>query len=99
MRLIGGILYGRLNRKPQKAQKMYTKYLGNMIYKLAIKDALPGFKQPEYAPSNNYMRAGSPIVLIPDAAYDERFKDDGKDNFLHHHFAPYYFLIQKHYPQ
>ncbi|WP_346236446.1 lipase family protein [Niabella insulamsoli] len=99
VRLIGGILFGRVNRKPQKAQKMYTKYLGKTIYKLAIKDALPGFKQPEYVASNNYMRAGSPIVLMPDEAYQQRFKEDGKDQFVHHHFAPYYYLIQKHYPQ
>ncbi|ULT45622.1 hypothetical protein KRR40_21695 [Niabella defluvii] len=66
---------------------------------MAIKKSLPQFKQPAYSASNNYMRAGSPVVLIPDAAYDAKFKDDGKDNFLHHHFAPYYFLIQKYYPQ
>lgn len=99
VRFIGGILYGRVNRKPRKAQEMYTKYLGKTIYKLAIKKALPQFKQPAYAPSNNYVRAGTPIILIPDAAYDEKFKDQGKDNFLHHHFAPYYYLIQKYYPQ
>ncbi len=99
VRFVGGILYGRVNRKPRKTQEMYTKYLGKTIYKMAIKKALPQFKQPAYAASNNYMRAGSPIVLIPDAAYDEKFKDEGKDDFLHHHFAPYYFLIQKYYPQ
>lgn len=99
IRFIGGILYGRVNRKPRKAQEMYTKYLGKTIYKMAIKKSLPQFKQPAYSASNNYMRAGSPVVLIPDAAYDAKFKDDGKDNFLHHHFAPYYFLIQKYYPQ
>lgn len=97
VRLVGGTLFRKVNRKPRKAQKMYTRYLGNTIYKIAVKKAMPGFEQPAYIPSNNYMRAGNPVVLLPDDAYNKIYKDEGKDYFLHHHFAPYYYLLKKQY--
>lgn len=97
IRLVGGIFYGKVNRKPRKAQQVYTRYLGKVLYKRAIKKALPGFKEPGYVSSVNYMRAGNPIVLMPDEEYRQHFKEDGKDYFVHHQFAPYYFLIKKQY--
>lgn len=97
LRLAGGYLYGKLNRKPRKAQKVLTKYLGNKIYKIAIKKALPQFKEPQYVQSDNYMRAGNPVVLIPDEEYRQLFKETEKNYFVHHQFAPYYFLTKKYY--
>lgn len=97
IRLVGGIFYGKVNNKPRKAQRVYTRYLGKTLYKRAIKKALPGLKEPTYTPSVNYMRAGTPIVLMPDDEYRKRFKEDGKDYFVHHQFAPYYYLIKKQY--
>ncbi|MFT4093132.1 MAG: lipase family protein [Niabella sp.] len=97
IRTLGGIFYGKVNRKPRKAQQVFTNYLGRKIYKLVIKKALPGFSEPEYMASDNYMRTGNPVILIPDDAYKKRFKNDGKDYFVHHHFAPYYYLVKKYY--
>ncbi len=97
VRLAGGVFYRKANRKPRKAQQAYTRYLGKTLYKRAVKTALPGLKEPLYAPSMNYMRAGNPVILMPDEAYRQRFKDDGKDHFVHHHFAPYYYLTKKQY--
>jgi hypothetical protein len=97
LKLAGGFLYGKLNRKPRKAQKVLTRYLGSKMYKIAIKKALPQFKEPQYIPSDNYMRAGNPVVLIPDDEYRQQFKGTD-DYFIHHGFKAYYFLTKKHYP-
>lgn len=97
VRLVGGIFYGKANRKPRKAQQMYTHYLGKTLYKRVVKNGVPGLKEPEYVPSSNYMRAGNPIILMPDEEYRLLFKENGKDYFVHHQFAPYYFLIKKQY--
>ena len=97
IKLAGGFFYGKVNRKPRKAQQVYTKFLGKTLYKRAIQKALPQLKEPSYQPSSNYMRAGNPVVLMADDAYRQQFKEDGKDFFVHHHFAPYYFLIKQQY--
>ena len=99
IRTIGGILYGKINRKPRKAQALLTNYLGKKMYKLAVHKAMPGLKEPAYAPSSNYMRAGQPIILMPDADYNKQFIYNGKDDFIHHHFEPYYYLMGKEYLQ
>ncbi len=96
-RLVGGVLYGKLNNKPRRAQKMYVKYLGHAVFKRVVSKQLPQFVEPHYIASSNYMRAGCPIILMPDTAYWQRFKDSGKDYFLHHHFEPYYYLLKKQY--
>ncbi|MCF3107828.1 lipase family protein [Niabella sp. CC-SYL272] len=97
LRLVGNMYYGKLNRRTWKAQRAYTKVLGHKLYKLAIKKALPGLKEPEYAPSMSYMRAGTPVILMPDAGYYQKYGKDGADKFAHHHFAPYLYLLQKQY--
>lgn len=97
LRLVGNMYYGKLDRKTRKAQRTYTKILGHKLYKLAIKKALPDLKEPEYGPSMNYMRAGVPVILMPDAAYYEKYGKDAADKFAHHHFAPYLYLLQKQY--
>ena len=89
-------VYGRMNRKSNKAQRVFTKYLGKDIGK-QVKKALPQMKEPAYAANMNYTRAGVPIVLQPDAEYLEKYPDSGNRIFIHHGLWPYYLLTQKIY--
>jgi hypothetical protein len=45
------------------------------------------------------MRAGSPIVLMPDEAYYQKFPDTTSKVFLHHGYEPYLYLLHKIYGQ
>ncbi|MBO9635068.1 MAG: lipase family protein [Chitinophagaceae bacterium] len=89
-------VYGRMNRKSNKAQRVFTKYLGNTIGK-QIKKALPQYIAPAYNANMNYSRAGVPIVLQPDAEYLNKYPDSGNKVFIHHGLWPYYLLTQKIY--
>jgi pimeloyl-ACP methyl ester carboxylesterase len=97
IRVAGGMVYNKLERKPRKAQRTYEKYLGHVLYKKAIQKALPQLKQPAYTHGNNYMRAGTPIILMPDELYYQKFPDSPDTPFIHHLFAPYYYLVTQHY--
>lgn len=97
MRLIGNKFYNKVNRKTTNVQKMYTNLFGNRLYNISVKKSLKGFQKPTYAPSSNFMRAGSPIVLMPDNDYKKRFADTTTNYFIHHSFQAYYFLIKKYY--
>ncbi len=90
-------MYNKMDKGTQKAQRRLDKYLGHKVYS-QVKKVLPGFREPEYAATSNYMRAGIPIVLQPDAEYNSAFPDDPKKTFLHHLFKPYEMLIKKYYP-
>lgn len=98
-RAAGGYFYGKLNRKPRKVQRMYNRMFGNTLYNLAVKKTLKQYNKPEYAESANYMRAGTPVVLLTDEDYHSKFRFDEKkkDYFVHHHFSAYYYLLKKHY--
>ena len=98
IRVAGGMLYNKLQRTPRKAQKKLEKYLGTVIYKKAVIKILPQLKQPEYAHGNNYMRAGTPIILLTDKEYYERFPESEKQFFIHHSYKAYSFLLNKCYP-
>lgn len=89
-------VYNRLNRTSGKAQRVFTKYLGKTLYK-QVKKSLPQYRQPTYAASMNYMRAGVPIVLQPDDAYREQFPDSSKNVFIHHGLWPYYGMMKRIY--
>ncbi|HEX7755539.1 MAG TPA: hypothetical protein VF421_09355, partial [Niabella sp.] len=54
-------------------------------------------KEPQYVPSMSYMRAGTPVILMPDAAYYKEVDLKKEDKFAHHHFASYYYLLKKQY--
>lgn len=99
LRLAGKYYLHRVSKKPERLQKMYTRYFGEKMYKMAISKALPGFQMPAYYPSVNYMRAGNPIVLMPDSAYYEKFnyQPEKKNYFVHHSFEAYYYLVKKYY--
>lgn len=90
-------VYHRLSKTPHRAQRTYEHYVGRMAYK-QVRKYMPYFEQPAYSGTSNYMRAGSPIALQPDADYYQHFPDSGNNVFRHHIFEPYYFLMQKNYP-
>lgn len=98
IRVAGVMIYNKLERAPRKAQRKYRKYLGKLIYKKGVKKVLPQFKEPGYAEGNNYMRAGTPIILLPDDAYRQQFPESDKQYFIHHSFKSYYYLLRKWYP-
>ena len=89
-------MYHKMDRSTKKAQKRFDKYLGHKVYG-QVKKVLPQFKEPAYAYTTNYMRAGIPIVLQPDASYKSAFPDDPKKTFIHHLFKPYEMMIKKYY--
>ena len=91
-------MYNKMDRGTRKAQERIEKYLGHKVYS-QVKKVLPQFKEPEYAGTVNYMRAGIPIVLQPDAEYKTAYPDDPKKAFMHHGFKPYEMMIKKYYLQ
>lgn len=97
VRMAGNHVYGKLERKPRKAQRKYEKYVGHVVYKRGVKKVLPQLKEPVYAHGNNYMPAGIPIVLVPDDAYKQKFPENPEQLFLHHGFQPYYDLALRYY--
>ncbi len=97
IRLAGGMVYNKLERKPRKAQRKMEKYLGRKMYRMAIRKQLPQLKEPDYVHGSNYMRAGVPVILMADEEYYKTFPQDKEKPFANHMFAPYYFLLKKHY--
>ena len=91
-------MYNKMNKSTKKAQKRLDKYLGHKVYS-QVKKELPQFREPAYANTANYMRAGVPIVLQPDEEYKLTFPDDPKKTFMHHAFKPYEMMIKKYYPE
>ena len=88
--------YNKMSRTTRRAQENFENTLGSFVYKLVRKN-LAQLKEPLYVKGNNYQRAGSPIVLMPDSAYYRKFPDQTSNIFQHHMFEPYYSLVQKIY--
>lgn len=97
IRLAGGVIYDKLERKPRKAQQKLLKLLGRLIYKKGVRKVLPGFPPPTYASGSNYMRAGTAIILMPDKEYYEQFPESNSKFFTHHGFKAYSYLLKKWY--
>lgn len=97
VRLGGRIVYNKLNRSTRKAQRRMTRYLGHKTYK-AVRKELPQLQEPVYAKGNNYMRAGTPVILMADDDYYREFPENSKNRFMHHLFPAYYYLLKKYYP-
>ncbi|RAI98681.1 lipase (class 3) [Chitinophaga skermanii] len=97
-RLAGSYVYNKMDRTTKRSERRFRKYLGNYVYKM-VKKTLPELKQPNYVRSHNYQLAGTPIILLADSAYHEKFKFDGKNVFMHHMFEPYIYLVEKYYLQ
>ncbi len=90
-------VYNKMQKGSAKAAGRYQKYLGEGVGKL-VKKSLPGFVPPAYSNGSNYMTAGAPIILRPDEAYKKQFPDDSKNVFVHHMYAPYFFLLKSLFP-
>ena len=88
--------YNTLRHDMRKAQKDMQDVLGKMVFK-AISPSLPGLREPAYAGSSNYQRAGVPIVMEPDSAYYRLFPNDPDKIFQHHSFDAYSWLAGKYY--
>lgn len=80
----------------QKTNRKYHKYLTKRMG-VFVKKNLKEYKDPNIEKSNFYMPAGNSIILQPDSEYNEKFKFDGENVFLHHMFEPYIFLTELHY--
>ena len=90
-------VYRKLNNSTGKAQKDYTYFLGDVLFKMVHKN-LPEFPKPEYVESMNYVRAGTAIILLPDSEYYNLYpNDDEKQIFRHHGMKPYLHLLEKQY--
>ncbi len=89
-------VFKKMDRSTKKAQRRLDKYLGHKMYKV-VKKVLPQFKQPAFANTSVYTRAGVPIVLIPDAAYWQAFPEDPAKTFQHHLMGPYRMLVKTYY--
>ena len=87
-------VYKKLSKPALKAQKNYEKYLGKMTEKL-IKENIPDFISPDYYKSNNYVRTGNMIVLMPDEEYYQKYPDSETNIFIHHYHQPYLDLLEK----
>jgi Lipase (class 3) len=89
-------VYKKTSRSVRKSQQRLEKYMGHSIYN-QIRKVHPQLKEPTYAPTANYMRAGIPIVLQPDEAYNAMFPEDPRRVFTHHAFRSYEYLVKKYY--
>ncbi|OLY91593.1 Heat shock protein HslJ [Cnuella takakiae] len=87
-------VYNRLDKTTRKADKTYRKYLGRMIGKQVAK-LMPGLDVPDYVASNNYARAGTPVVLLADSAYFAQYSDTSANIWIHHLHAPYLLLLDR----
>ena len=90
-------MYRKLRKAPEKTMKTFHKNFGDRMHG-QLKKSLPELEKPVYLKSSNYMRAGTPIVLVPDAEYRKKFTENGANRyFVHHLFEPYQFLIRQYY--
>ena len=89
------IVYRKMERSLNKAQKYLTKYLGyktsNFVHK-----KLPDLEELEYKNSFDYTTCGNSIVLVP-AKNDLEFYQAENDVFIYHHIWNYYYLFEKQY--
>ena len=89
-------VYNKMQRTTNRSVRRFQKYLGRYVYKISHKH-LKQLKQPAYVFSNNYMTCGTPVILMADAEYHQKFPYDGKNVFIHHMPGSYLFLLKKHY--
>ncbi|RYZ21790.1 MAG: lipase family protein [Chitinophagaceae bacterium] len=97
VRVYGNMVYNKLTRSGRKAVAKYQKFLGKRVGK-EVRKIFPQLQLPGTHPGLDYMRAGSPVVLMPDTAYTARFPFDASHPqgvWVHHSFEAYYFLLRK----
>jgi hypothetical protein len=88
--------YNKLHNSAKNTQDKYRKYLGTILFKM-VHDNLPDLKEPDYAASLNYMRAGQAIILMPDAEYYAIYPNATENIFMHHNMKAYLYLMEKQY--
>ncbi len=93
-RLALNYAYRKLTRNNEKAVRNYQRFLGGYVVK-SVKKQLPGFVEPEYANTNDYVRTGNTITLVPDSAYYTIYKQEPDKVFVNHFHAPYLYLAQR----
>lgn len=88
-------LFHQLDQPTRKSERHLRKYLGETLGKM-VQEKRPGYVQPTYRHCANYMRAGTPIVLMPDENYYKIYpRAYDKDPFIHHIFRAYLFLAER----
>lgn len=88
------LAYKQLSKPAKKARRQYEKWLGKRVGKL-VKKSLKEFTTPAYYGSNNYVRTGTTVVLMPDSSYFQNFPEV-RDSIWHNHTQrPYLFLAEK----
>lgn len=92
LRVYIGAKFKKLNKTTRRSQKLFEKYLGTLAGRQVSK-VMPQLKPPPFAAGNNYQRAGTPVVLVPDAAYWQRFPAKTDKIFIHHLLEPYFLLV------
>ncbi|PZF72294.1 lipase family protein [Taibaiella soli] len=95
--LVFNIGYKRLRNPGYKLLRRYKKYLGDMMYKQAIK-TMTEMQKPPFYNSFCYMPAGTIIVLKADAEYFRHFPDSKTNVFAHHFMDPYLYLAERYVP-
>ncbi len=85
----------KLDKPSKKARDNFEKYLGRKLAKF-LKPYLPEYIPPKnYFNSMDYVRTGTTISLLPDAAYYEKYPDSDTNQFVHHLHQPYLYLLDK----
>ncbi|MCX6218278.1 META domain-containing protein [Spirosoma sp.] len=93
-RIVLKYIYNSLSKPALKAQQNYQKFLGRLASKTVQKN-LNGYVAPDYYNSNDYVRTGTTIVLLPDSAYFKKYPDSEEKIFVHHFHPPYLYLTEK----
>ena len=93
-RIAARYVYNNLRKPTEKAQRRFQRMLGKRVSD-QVRKFLPEFVAPEFFPSSNYVRTGTPVILYPQQDYHTRFPDDEKKIWTHHAFEPYLYLTEK----
>ncbi len=93
-RLAFRIMYNRLTRPAEKAQRNYQKYLGTVMSG-QIRKHLHEFSPPVYCSSNDYVRTGASVILNGDTEYIKQFPADKQKIMNQHSFYAYLFLARQ----
>jgi hypothetical protein len=88
----------KMNRAVRKSERKFRKFLGKRVGFL-VRKSLPGTPKYQYVRSMNYVPCGTPIILMPNDAYRQKYPDDPNRIFRHHFFGPYFFLLDTYYPR
>lgn len=88
------LLYNKLRKPSYKLLARYKRFLGEEAFKM-VKKQYKDMGRPDFYNSNNYMRAGSPIVLLPQADYYKLYSDTSSNVFVHHFLEPYDYLMKQ----